>query len=60
MQTEMALANADASNPRSVTVRLDRNVQAVDFLPGDALLLSANDLTQRRLFHVSANGAVSK
>ncbi len=32
----------------------------VSFLPGDALLIAANDGTQRRLFRVTASGAVSK
>jgi dipeptidyl aminopeptidase/acylaminoacyl peptidase len=60
MQTEMALASDDGSNPRSVTFRLDRNVGDASFLPGDAMLVSANDGTQARLFRIAQNGAVSR
>lgn len=59
MQSEMAIADADGSNPHSVTFRLDRDTGDASFLPGDALLISANDGTQRRLFRVAANGGVS-
>ena len=59
MQTEMALANADGSDPRSVTFRLNRNVTDVSFLPDAALLVAANDGTQRRMFRVTPQGATS-
>ena len=60
MQTEIALADANGANPRSITTRLDRNVGDASFLPDGSLLLTANDATQRRLFRVTPAGAVSK
>jgi dipeptidyl aminopeptidase/acylaminoacyl peptidase len=60
MQTEIALADANGMHPRSVTLRLDRNVAGASFLPGGSLLLTANDATQRRLFRVTPAGAVTK
>jgi dipeptidyl aminopeptidase/acylaminoacyl peptidase len=59
MQTEIALADANGANPRSITARLDRNVGDASFLPDGSLLLTANDATQRRLFRVTPAGAVS-
>ncbi len=59
MQTEIALADAAGTHPRSITVRLDRNVAGASFLPGGSLLLTANDATQRRLFRISPAGAVT-
>ncbi|HET9392985.1 MAG TPA: S9 family peptidase [Candidatus Rubrimentiphilum sp.] len=59
MQTEIALADANGANPRSITTGLDRNVGDASFLPDGSLLLTANDATQRRLFRVTPAGAVS-
>jgi dipeptidyl aminopeptidase/acylaminoacyl peptidase len=59
MQLETALAQSDGSHPVFVTDRLDRNVGAASFLPGDVLVLDANDGTRNRLFRVTPAGAVS-
>jgi len=60
MQSEIAIADSNGMNPHSVTTRLDRNVADASFLPDGSLLLTANDLTQRRLFRVTQTGAVWK
>ena len=60
MQSEIAVADSNGMNPRSITTRLDRNVADASFLPDGSLLITANDLTQRRLFHVMQTGAFSK
>src|SRR5579884_321247 len=60
MQTEMALANAGGSSPHTITARLDRNVSDASFLPADALLVTANDGTQSRLFRVGPYGSVTR
>jgi len=59
MQSEMAIAGTDGSRPHSVTAHLDRDVGGAAFLPGNALVLYANDRTQRRLFRVAPDGSVS-
>lgn len=59
MQTEAGIAAADGSHPRFVTARLDRDVSIEGFVSGDALALSANDGTRRKLFRVGADGGVS-
>lgn len=60
MQTEIALANAGGASPHFVTQQLDRNVTSAAFAPNGDLLLAANDATQRNLFRVARNGAVSR
>lgn len=59
MQTEMALANADGTNAHIITQHLDRNVTSAAFAPIGDLVVAANDGTQRRLFRIARNGAVS-
>jgi dipeptidyl aminopeptidase/acylaminoacyl peptidase len=59
MQTEAAVADATGAHPRWVTARLNRDVSVEDVAPGDALVVSANDGTRRRLFRVTADGEVS-
>jgi dipeptidyl aminopeptidase/acylaminoacyl peptidase len=58
MQTELALAGADGSNPHMITARLDRNVNGVAFLPDGSLLATANDKTGRTLYRISPSGSV--
>lgn len=58
MQTEVALAASDGSNPRSVTVHLNRNAGDIAFLPHSTVLIAANDATRTRLFAVSPSGHV--
>ncbi len=43
----------------SSTARLDRDVSIEDFAPGNAIVLTANDGTRRRLFRVDENGTVA-
>ncbi len=59
MQTEIALANADGSNPHMITGRLDRNANGAAFMPDGSVLVPANDETGRRIFRIAPNGAVS-
>jgi dipeptidyl aminopeptidase/acylaminoacyl peptidase len=59
MQIEAALARSDGTDPRFLTRRLDRNVSIQGFTSGDALAIVANDGTQRRLYRVASDGAVT-
>jgi dipeptidyl aminopeptidase/acylaminoacyl peptidase len=58
MQSEVALADANGKHPQFLTKHLDRNVRILDFPAGDAVLLSANDGTNRRLYSVAPDGKV--
>lgn len=59
MQEEAAVADANGAHPRFATEHLDRNVSLDGVAPDDALVLTANDGTRRRIFRVAENGAVS-
>jgi dipeptidyl aminopeptidase/acylaminoacyl peptidase len=59
MQREIALADQNGTHGRIVTLGLDRNVGGAAFAPDGSLVVSANDGTQRRLFHIGTNGGVT-
>ncbi len=59
IQTEAAIADANGAHPRFATARLDRDVSIEGFAPGNAIVLTANDGTRRRLFRVDENGTVA-
>jgi dipeptidyl aminopeptidase/acylaminoacyl peptidase len=52
MQSEIAVASASGADPKWVSQSLDRNVGAFAFMPGNSLVVAANDHTQRRLFYL--------
>lgn len=57
MQSELALADANAAHPKWVTKALDRNVYGAAFLPDDSIVIQTNDATARRFFRVTADGS---
>ncbi len=59
MQTEIAIARADGTNPNTITQHLDRNANGAAFMPDGSVLIAANDQTGRRIFRVTPSGAVS-
>lgn len=60
MQTEIALAAPDGTNPNMLTQHLDRNVNGAAFLPDGSLIVTANDATGRGIFRISPGGSVSR
>lgn len=59
MQSEVALADANGKHPQFLTKHLDRNADILDFASNDAVLMVANDGTNRRFYRVSADGSVA-
>ncbi len=58
MQSEVAVADSYGARAHIVTRALDRNVTGATFAPDGALIVAANDATQRKLFRVTPAGAV--
>jgi dipeptidyl aminopeptidase/acylaminoacyl peptidase len=59
MQSEVALADANGKHPQFLTRHLDRNADILDFASSDAVLMVANDGTNRRFYRVNADGSVA-